>query len=250
LVIHWAEPAPVQESQLLRAHSSRHLGRLAQPVDFGPDTPTHAGILEHAKRSVGGALQAMHAARKGEKAFSLLRPPGHHATREQAMGFCYLNSMAITVLEALAQEVGNVAVFDFDVHHGNGTEEILLGQDKCVYISVHQYPAYPGTGATSRQNAWNHPVPAGASRAQWRASLAEALDQLHRFKPALVGASAGFDAYSGDPLSYAALEQEDFYWLGQSLRNLGAPVFSVLEGGYSNELPELIFNYLRGLSGC
>lgn len=245
----WAEPKEPQEAQILRAHSPRHLARLGVPMDFDGDTPMHLGIREHAWRSVGGALQALECALKGETAFSLMRPPGHHATANRAMGFCYLNSVAIAVLEALAGEAGKVAVFDFDVHHGNGIEEILLGKEKCIYVSIHQYPLFPGTGTQSRQNACNHPLPPGTPRGEYRAALGDGMDEVKRFEPALVAVSAGFDAYQGDPLSNASLEEEDFYWLGQSLRALGVPLFSVLEGGYSNELPGLILAYVRGLSG-
>jgi acetoin utilization deacetylase AcuC-like enzyme len=149
----------------------------------------------------------------------------------------------------LAGKAGKVAVFDFDVHHGNGTEEILLGKDKCIYVSVHQYPLFPGTGTASRQNARNYPLLPGTPRREYRAALAEGLEEIKRFEPALVAVSAGFDAYQGDPLSSASLEEEDFYWLGQSLRALGVPLFSALEGGYSHDLPELILAYLKGLAG-
>lgn len=249
LPITWAEPAAVSEAQLLRAHSHHHLARLGQRVDFDADTPAYPDIRAHAERSVGGALHALDRALKGERALSLLRPPGHHATREVAMGFCYLNSVAIAALEALDRGVERVAVFDFDVHHGNGTEEILRFKPGCAFFSIHQFPAYPGTGESSHQNIHNYPVPPGAPRADYRARLAAALEDLKRFDPKLVGVSAGFDAYVGDPLSDAALEAEDFHWLGESLRGLGKPVFSVLEGGYSRDLPQLILAYLRGLEG-
>ncbi len=249
LPVTWAEPGGVSEAQLLRAHSSRHLARLGQAVDFDADTPAHPDIRAHAERSVGGALRALDLALKGERVFSLLRPPGHHATREVAMGFCYLNSVAITALEARERGVERVAVFDFDVHHGNGTEEILRFKPGCAFFSIHQFPAYPGTGESSHQNIHNYPVPPGAPRADYRARLAAALEDLKRFDPKLVAVSAGFDAYVGDPLSDAALEAEDFHWLGKSLRDLGQPTVSLLEGGYSRNLPELILAYLRGLEG-
>ena len=119
-------------------------------MDFDADTPAYPQIAAHARRSVGGALQALQSARAGEMAFSLMRPPGHHATRNGAMGFCYLNSIAIAALEARAAGFQRVAVFDFDVHHGNGTEDILLDQPGCAFFSVHQYPCYPGTGQADR----------------------------------------------------------------------------------------------------
>jgi acetoin utilization deacetylase AcuC-like enzyme len=250
LPIDWAEPSPPVEEIVLRAHSREHLARLKQaPHDFDSDTPAYPHILEHALRSVGGALLALKAARQGEIAFSLLRPPGHHATHDQAMGFCYLNSVAIAVLEALATGAKNVAVFDFDVHHGNGTEAILLDRPHCAYFSVHQYPAYPGTGARSMKNSFNYPVAPGATPETYRLALSEAMEQMRKFKPDLIAVSAGFDAYRHDPLCNEPLEAEDFHWLGERVRKFGVPSFSLLEGGYSDELPELIFAYLKGLNG-
>ncbi len=249
LPITWAAPLSVREEQLRRAHSSNLLERLAMPDDFDGDTPAYPGIRAHAERGVGGALYALDAALRGEPAFSLLRPPGHHATPDRAMGFCYLNSIAVATLEALARGPQRVAVFDFDVHHGNGTEDILRGRRDCAFYSVHQFPAYPGTGESSHQNIHNFPVGPGAPRAEYRQALADALEQLRGFRPTLVGVSAGFDAYRQDPLSDAALEVDDYHWLGDNLRKLEVPVFSVLEGGYSTDLPELILAYLCGLTG-
>jgi acetoin utilization deacetylase AcuC-like enzyme len=249
LALSWAEPAPVTREQLERAHDPLYLDRLDEPADFDGDTPAHPEIRAHAERSVGGALRSLEGALGGKPAFSLLRPPGHHATVEQAMGFCYLNSVAVAALEVQARGYRRVAVFDFDVHHGNGTEAILLGRDGLAFYSVHQYPAYPGTGRSHCDNAWNYPVPPGASRERYRAALGSALTELEAFRPEVVAVSAGFDAYRADPLSDAALEAEDFLWLGQRFRGLGVPVFSALEGGYSLELPELILAYLTGLAG-
>src|ERR1051325_179976 len=139
----WAEPLPVEDEIILRAHSTEHLQRVKEAAsDFDGDTPAYPKIFEHAQRSIGGALQAMKAARDGETAFSLLRPPGHHATRDHAMGFCYLNSIGIAALEALATGTRKVAVFDFDVHHGNGTEAILMNRSGAVFYSIHQHPCY------------------------------------------------------------------------------------------------------------
>ncbi len=121
LRVEWEMPEAPQEAALLRAHTPGHLARLAEPADFDADTPFFPEILERARISAGAALCAMRMARAGESAFSLMRPPGHHATRQRAMGFCYLSNVAIAVLEALAAGAKRVAVFDFDVHHGNGT---------------------------------------------------------------------------------------------------------------------------------
>ena len=252
LPIAWAEPlAAVEDEIILRAHAKEHLARVkAAAEDFDGDTPTHPNIFEHARRSVGGALQALAMARKGEMAFSLLRPPGHHATRDRAMGFCYLSNLAIATLEAIATGAKKVAVFDFDVHHGNGTEAILVNNPNAVFFSIHQHPCYPGTGtANVGKNCFNFPVAPRTPREEYRKVLQRAVDELKKAKPDLIGVSAGFDAYARDPLAQETLEAEDYHWLGESLRKLGLPVFSLLEGGYSNDLPELILAYLKGLDG-
>ena len=250
LTVDWADPLPVDEAVILRAHSAQMGAQLESGEDFDNDTPFYPGIAEHARRSVGGALAALAAARAGEMAFSLLRPPGHHATREVIMGFCYLNSIAIAALEALATGAKRVAVYDFDVHHGNGTEAILLNQPGAACFSIHQFPCYPGTGgANVGENCFNFPVVPGTPRAEYRKVLLEALDGVKEFAPDLVCVSAGFDAYAKDPLAEETLEAEDFHWLGESIRKLGVPAFSVLEGGYSDDLPELILAYLKGLEG-
>ncbi len=250
LPLNWSGPAAVEDSLLLRAHSPQHLARLEQKEDFDADTPFMQGIAGYARASVGAALAALKAARKGETVFSLMRPPGHHATRTRAMGFCYLNNVAISALEALATGTRRVAVYDFDVHHGNGTEALLLNQAGAAYFSIHQYPCYPGTGTRNvGDNCFNYPVPPQTPRAEYRHILTSALEQLQAFKPELVAVSAGFDCYAHDPLAQETLEAEDFHWLGASLRKLALPVFTLLEGGYSSDLPDLIFSYLKGLEG-
>ena len=250
LPIVWAKPAPVEDAAILRAHTPQMLARLFIEEDFDNDTPFYEGIADHARRSVGGALAAQRTARADETTFSLLRPPGHHATRTRSMGFCFLNSIAIAVLAALHDGVKRVAVFDFDVHHGNGTEDILLNVPGAAFFSVHQHPAYPETGTRDvGGNCFNFPVPPHVPRARYREVLAGALGGLRKFKPDLVAVSAGFDGYARDPLAQGTLEAEDFHWLGEHIRTLGVPAFSVLEGGYSSKLPELIFAYLEGLEG-
>jgi len=250
LSIDWTSPVQFDDAVLLRAHTKEHLARLNEPADFDVDTPFFPGIAAHARASVGGALAALKAARAGEAVFSLMRPPGHHALSDHAMGFCYLNSIAIAALEALATGVKRVAIFDFDVHHGNGTEAILLNKPAAALFSIHQFPCYPGTGAQNvGDNCFNYPVPPQTPRRQYRRVLADALEHLQAFKPDLVAVSAGFDAYARDPLAQATLEAEDYYWLGESIRKPGIPVFSLLEGGYSDDLPELVLAYLNGLEG-
>lgn len=252
LQVDWAVPlADVPEETILRAHTREHLARVkAAAGDFDGDTPAHADIIGHARRSIGGALQALAAARKGEPAFSAMRPPGHHAVRDRAMGFCYLNSIATAALEALATGTKRVAVFDFDVHHGNGTEAILLGNADASFYSIHQFPCYPGTGERhAGKNCFNYPVAPKTPRAEYRKVLQRAIDDMAGAKPALIAVSAGFDAYARDPLAQETLEAEDFHWIGESLRKLGIPMFSLLEGGYSSDLPELVLAYLKGIVG-
>ena len=246
----WARPGEVSDKQILRAHAPELLARLKIPQDFDGDTPFFENISDNARASVAAALDALKAARHGEQVFSLMRPPGHHAMRDRAMGFCYLGNIAIAALEAVATGARRVAVFDFDVHHGNGTEAILLDQPGVAAFSIHRHPFYPGTGgANAGKNCFNYPVPPSVPRETYRATLARALDDLKHFQPDLIAVSAGFDAYVRDPLGGGILELEDFHWLGRSLQAFGVPMFSVLEGGYSRDLPELVLAYLKGVEG-
>jgi acetoin utilization deacetylase AcuC-like enzyme len=251
LPIEWHTAKPATDmAPILRAHHLEMLTRLATPLDLDADTPYFENIADYARASVGAALEALHLGRAGKNVFCLMRPPGHHATRGQSMGFCYLNNIAIAVLEAAATGAKRVGVFDFDVHHGNGTEDILLNHPGVAFFSVHQHPAYPMTGVENRgQNGFNYPVKPGTPREKYRAHLQHALDDLKHYKPDLIAVSAGFDAYARDPLADGTLLAEDFHWLGQSLREMKVPFFSLLEGGYSRDLPELIFAYLKGVAG-
>jgi len=251
LSLAWTAPETgITEEILLRAHLPEVLRRLNLPEDFDEDTPYFDHIAGYARAAVAAALDGLKFARNGETCFSLMRPPGHHATRQKSMGFCYLNNIAIAVLQAQATGTKRIAVFDFDVHHGNGTEDILRNQPGVEFFSVHQHPAYPNTGAENTgRNCFNYPVSPNAPRLMYRAKLAQALDDLRSYRPELIAVSAGFDAYVHDPLAESPLLPEDYYWLGQSLRALNVPYFSVLEGGYSEDLPELILAYLKGTAG-
>jgi acetoin utilization deacetylase AcuC-like enzyme len=250
LSVTWAKPGAVDDAAILRAHTPELLASLESAEDFDADSPAYPGIANYARASAGAALDAMRCARKGETVLSLMRPPGHHAMRDHIMGFCYLNNIAIAALDALANGVKRVAIFDFDVHHGNGTEDILLNRDGAAFYSIHQFPAYPDTGRSNvGKNCFNYPVPPALPRGEYRDVFSSALEHLKQFKPELVGVSAGFDAYARDPLAQETLEAEDFYWLGQKIRALNTPTYSVLEGGYSRDLPDLVFSYLKGLEG-
>ena len=246
----WKIPAAAPEEMLLLAHTPQHLKRLQRPADFDPDTPYVDGIYDHARRAVGAALEAMELALSAnEKAFALMRPPGHHATAGQAMGFCYLNQVAIAALAARRRGVARVAVWDFDAHHGNGTEALLDGRAGLFFASVHQFPGYPGTGTRDSSNCRNWPVEPHAPRERHMEALAQSWDAIAAFRPDLVLVSAGFDAYAHDPITTMMLEREDFAALGCWLGEAALPTAALLEGGYSDDLPELIDAFLAAWAG-
>ena len=243
----WRAPsAPVPDSTLLLAHTAAHLRRLEQPRDFDGDTPYLPDIAAHARRAVGASLEAaQHALSRGGPVFSLMRPPGHHATAGHAMGFCYLNQVAVTALSAQKHHSARrVAVWDFDAHHGNGTEAILHGREGFLYCSVHQYPGYPGTGTHDRANCRNWPVAPETPREDHLEALRASWDAVVAFRPDLVLVSAGFDAYARDPITSMTLESVDFAALGAWIREEGLPTAAILEGGYSPDLPKLVEAFL------
>jgi acetoin utilization deacetylase AcuC-like enzyme len=257
----WHEPANAADDQLLRAHSREHIERIANGADdFDLDTPFYPDIEMHARRSAGGAIDAARSASRGEPAFNLMRPPGHHATRDRAMGFCYFSNIAIAALDALTvaniaeaslpgsppatAKVERVAIWDFDGHHGNGTEAIVARDERIRFASIHQFPAYPGTGAKSFSNVYNYPVAPFTPRDEIVHIARRAFETLIAFKPDLLLVSAGFDAYARDPLLQLTLEPEDFAQFGNWLTNMDSAVAVILEGGYSDDLPELIDAFL------
>src|SRR5881392_1900960 len=236
----WRQPAIATDAQLLRAHSREHVEAVSNALGhFDLDTPFYPNIEVQARRSAGAAIDAMRSALRGEPAFSLMRPPGHHATRDRAMGFCYFSNVAVAALDALEKGVERISIWDFDAHHGNGTEAIVVHKPQIAFASIHQFPAYPGTGAKSFANIENYPLAPYTSRVQHVDVAERALQKLLKLKPDLLLISAGFDAYAGDPLVQMTLEQEDFAKFGEWLRKVAVPTAAILEGGYSDELPEL-----------
>jgi acetoin utilization deacetylase AcuC-like enzyme len=244
----WIKPRLATAEEVFRAHRPKHLERLRQPVDFDADTPYYPGIEEHARRAAGAAIGAVDMALRGMRAFALMRPPGHHATQTEAMGFCYLNSIAIAAHYALATGCERVGIWDFDAHHGNGTEEIVAGNRRIRFASVHQYPGYPGTGTMSLGNVLNLPIAPNSDPQEHVLAVHRALDHLVDFNPDLILVSAGFDAFAGDPLTEMTLEREHFVNFGRQLHATGLQAAAVLEGGYSRELPILVEAFLAAWS--
>jgi acetoin utilization deacetylase AcuC-like enzyme len=243
----WQTPAEAPIEALLRAHSPDLVEHVRTALhEFDADTPAYPDIYQHALRSAGAAIDAGRAARGGKHAFSLMRPPGHHATRDRAMGFCFFNNVAVVALDALESGMERVAIWDFDAHHGNGTEHIVANHPRIAFASIHQSPGYPGTGLTSFANVNNFPVRPFMQRSEHVQSVQRALETLLAFKPDLLLVSAGFDAFRNDPITQMTLEQEDFGTFGEWLRQANVPAAAILEGGYSDELPELIDGFLSG----
>jgi acetoin utilization deacetylase AcuC-like enzyme len=243
-------PAATRE-QLLRVHAPDLVGAvLEEPFVSGwrrldPDTVMSPDSAEAALRAAGAVCAAVDAAMNGThtRAFCAVRPPGHHATRDTPMGFCLFNSVAAGAAHAIAAHgVSRVAVVDFDVHHGNGTQDIFWSDPRVLYASSHQWPLYPGTGArneTGAGNIVNAPLRPGAGSAEFRATYEDVvLPAIDRFAPELVLISAGFDAHRLDPLANLNLADDDYAWITARLvdianRHAKGRIVSSLEGGYS-----------------
>jgi acetoin utilization deacetylase AcuC-like enzyme len=245
----WMRPRQATVEEVLRVHRPEHLDRLRRPIDFDADTPYYPAIDEHARRAAGAAIVAVDLALSGKESFSLMRPPGHHASATSAMGFCYLNSIAIAAEYALVMGCERVAIWDFDAHHGNGTEEIVSANKRIRFTSVHEYPGYPGTGNRSYGNIFNYPILPGSDAQEHVSAANQALDRLLQFNPDMLLVSAGFDAYIEDPLTDMKLEIAHFAGFGQRLKQIGLPTAAILEGGYSRQLPMLVEAFLAAWSG-
>ena len=254
----WIEPRPCADKDILRVHTPELLRAVKTGDYMDSDTPYFPEIYELARLSAGAAILAADKALAGQPAFSLMRPPGHHAERKRIMGFCYFNNIAMAVARLL--ETGRVrkaAILDFDCHHGNGTEDIFSGDERVLFVSLHQSPCYPGTGLVNRDNCVNHPLPPGAKPATFLKSLDAALVRIGEFAPDLFAISAGFDSYRGDPITHMGLEIESFREIGVRIRRFcqttgkgdGAsslPACAILEGGYSPDFGRCVEAFVTG----
>jgi acetoin utilization deacetylase AcuC-like enzyme len=240
-------PVVASASDVVLLHGEKHLNSIRLGTFDDADTPMFARIADLALISLSGALSAADAAVKGEPSFSLMRPPGHHAGKDRVAGFCYLNNLALAVARLQKAKPGlKVAIVDFDVHHGDGTESLVLGRENTTFLSLHQYPLYPGTGLETRDNCENIPLEAGTDGDRWLRSFEPALETMLSQKPDVLAVSAGFDAYSGDPIAGLKLDRATFKRIGALLAATKLPRFATLEGGYSEDLPLLVESFLDG----
>jgi acetoin utilization deacetylase AcuC-like enzyme len=246
------EQAPLAtEEQLARVHPASYIEEIlairpepGEHVQLDADTLMSTGSAEAALRAAGAAVMAVDAVMEGwaRNAFAAIRPPGHHCEATQPMGFCLFATAAIAARHAQAKwGLGRVAVVDFDVHHGNGTQHIFERDASVFYASSHQYPCYPGTGApheTGVGNIVNVGLAPGSGPAEFRAAWRDTIiPALQAFAPELLIVSAGFDAHKADPLAQLRVETEDFAWLTEALlavarRHCQGRLVSLLEGGY------------------
>jgi acetoin utilization deacetylase AcuC-like enzyme len=256
--------------QIARVHGAAFIAELLEMVpDSGmvrvdADTVMSPGSGNAALRAVGAGVAAVDAVLKGEaaNAFCAVRPPGHHAEPDQAMGFCLFNSIAVGAAHAEAVHgIKRIAIVDFDVHHGNGTQTMTASRPDWLYASTHQYPFYPGTGSVREHgpygNIVNAPLASGDGSGEFRAAFDEViLPALDRFQPELLMISAGFDAHHRDPLASIDLDEDDFAWATRALadiadRHSGGRIVSLLEGGYDlTALAASAAAHVRVLMGC
>jgi acetoin utilization deacetylase AcuC-like enzyme len=247
----WKDVGSFDEKYIKLTHSEKYLEKINQSfpkegLDFlDGDTIVSKGSKKAAYDAVSSIINAIDAVMNKEfnNAFCVVRPPGHHAEKEQAMGFCIFNNVAVGATYLLGKyKLNKVAIIDFDVHHGNGTQDIFYNEKKVLYISSHQFPFYPGTGSEDEtgkyDNILNIPLKAETSSKEFFDSYKKVYDKLNEFKPEFILLSAGFDAHKNDPLANINLESKDYYTLTKEIMKIAkqiceSKIVSILEGGYN-----------------
>jgi acetoin utilization deacetylase AcuC-like enzyme len=244
----FAECSPATDADLLRCHTSELIAHVREARGWiDADTVCTETTYEAALLSAGAAIEAVR--RNG---FAISRPPGHHAERDRAMGFCLFDNIAIAARWAQAElGLARVAIIDWDVHHGNGTQDIVTDDESILFVSLHQWPLYPGTGGPYEQshNLVNIPLPAGTGDAGYFDAWQTVARSVTRFEPDLLLVSAGFDAHIDDPLADMEVTADGFRELAARASQLAPRVAAVLEGGYNlRTLPDLVESALEGFS--
>ena len=246
----WKKPTKFDQSILINTHSSKYIDLVDKSFPenglafLDGDTVVSPGSKDATKDAVGSIITAIDGVQQKEfkNAFCAIRPPGHHAEKDKAMGFCIYNNVAVGANYLIEKyKYNKVAIIDFDVHHGNGTQNIFYDNEKVLYISTHQYPYYPGSGSEKETGKFNNilniPLEAGTTAEQYLNAYENVLKKLKEFKPEFLLFSAGFDAHINDPLAQLRLSSEDFYHLTKRTLQISKSlcngnVVSILEGGY------------------
>ena len=246
----WKKPTNFDQDLLIKTHSLDYINQVQKSFPqngfnfLDGDTVVSPGSKDATKDAVGSILTAIEGVQNKDfkNAFCAVRPPGHHAEKEKAMGFCIYNNVAVGANYLIEKyKYNKIAIIDFDVHHGNGTQDIFYDNEKVLYISTHQYPYYPGSGSEKEKgkynNIFNIPLEAGTTAVEYLNAYEHVLNKLKEFKPEFLLFSAGFDAHIDDPLAQLRLSSEDFYTLTKRTLEISKPfcngnVVSILEGGY------------------
>jgi len=246
----WKKTVEFDQSLLINTHSSEYINQVSQSFPenglafLDGDTVVSPGSKEASKDAVGSIIAAIDGVQNKEfkNAFCAVRPPGHHAEKERAMGFCIYNNVAVGANYLIKKyKYNKIAIVDFDVHHGNGTQDIFYNNEKVLYISTHQYPYYPGSGSEKEKgnfnNIFNIPLEAGTTAEEYLNAYEHVLKKLKEFRPEFLLFSAGFDAHIDDPLAQLKLGSEDFYKITKRTLEFSKSfckgnVVSILEGGY------------------
>ncbi len=246
----WKKPNKFENSYLIKTHTSNYIDQVNKSFPkkgynfLDGDTVVSPGSKDASRDAVGSIITAIDGLQNKEfkNAFCAVRPPGHHAEKEKAMGFCIFNNVAVGANYLIEKyKYNKIAIIDFDVHHGNGTQDIFYDNEKVLFISTHQYPYYPGSGSEKEKgnfnNVLNIPLEAGTSAEKYLNAYENVLNKVREFKPEFLLFSAGFDAHIDDPLAQLQLSSEDFYKITKRTLEISKPfcngkVVSILEGGY------------------